>query len=63
MPSSYIKYLFDSFLGTDLNAQILDTVTVVIFFIVVLVSVLLNYKDWKHSRISSEADAKSYKRM
>ncbi len=54
MPDSYIKYLVDSFFGTDLNAETLGTVTAIIFFFVVFVSVFLNYKDWKHDRVISK---------
>jgi hypothetical protein len=50
LPNSYIKYLLDSIFGTDLNAEILDLAVGIIFFFLVFISILLNYRDWKHDR-------------
>jgi hypothetical protein len=43
LPNSYIKYLIDRLLGTDINARLVEVATVAGFFIAVIMSVYLNF--------------------
>lgn len=47
LPYSYIKYLFDRLTGSDINSEIVDIATVVLFFVSLAVSLFLNIKDYK----------------
>jgi hypothetical protein len=47
MPSSYIKFLLDNLTGWDWNAQLVDVLTVAVFGSALVISVLLNVRDWK----------------
>lgn len=54
LPNSYIKYLLDTFLGTDLNAEMLNIAVGIIFVLIVFASILLNYRDWKYAQRKME---------
>ena len=47
MPSSYIKYLLQRIFDMDISADLVNLATVVIFFIVLVISVILNIRDYK----------------
>lgn len=47
LPSSYIKYLADSFTGLDFDAAIVDYLTAGAFALAFIISIYLNYKDWR----------------
>lgn len=46
LPSSYIKYLADRLTGLDLNSSLVDTVTLLTFITALLLSLILNIKDY-----------------
>lgn len=43
LPNSFIKYFADKITGTSINPQIVDTVTLVLFLFVIIVSVYSNF--------------------
>jgi hypothetical protein len=45
LPVSYIKFLADDLLGTDLNAALVDGITLVTFLGAIVLSVMLNVHD------------------
>jgi hypothetical protein len=47
MPESYVKFLIKYITGIDLSAKLVDAITLSLFLICLIVSVLLNYKDVK----------------
>ncbi len=47
LPSSYIEYLLERLLPLELSSQLVDTATAVIFFLALILSILLNLRDWK----------------
>jgi hypothetical protein len=53
LPNSYIKYLVDRLTGSDLNASLADSFTLYSFLAALLISILLNMRDykkkWSHS--------------
>jgi len=51
MPSSYIKFLIDSLTGLNVNAQLVDTGTLILFMVALVISIGLNIKDWLRARI------------
>ncbi|MDH5543067.1 MAG: DUF2784 domain-containing protein [Nitrospinota bacterium] len=51
LPYSYIKYLLDTLLGTDLDAGLVDATTVALFLLALFISAYLNYKEWKQGRL------------
>ena len=50
MPDSYIKFLLDELTGQDWNAAYVDFGTAVSFFIALLCSTCVNFREWKRSR-------------
>ena len=46
MPYSYVKFLMDSLLGTDINAKLVDIFTLVFFLSALIVSIYVNFRDW-----------------
>jgi len=45
LPNSYIKYLADRLTGLDFNTNLVDSVTLYAFLIVLLISLVLNVRD------------------
>jgi hypothetical protein len=45
LPYSYIKYLYDRITGSDINAQLVDVLTGVLFSIAFVLSLVLNLRD------------------
>lgn len=45
LPNSYIKYLIDRLLGLDVNADIVDLMTLIVFIVVFAISLILNLRD------------------
>ncbi|MBS1531101.1 MAG: DUF2784 domain-containing protein [Bacteroidetes bacterium] len=43
LPDSFIKYYADKLSGTSVSASLIDTVTTVVFFTAILVSVYVNF--------------------
>ena len=50
MPASYIKFLIKSLTGIDLNARLVDIITLVFFLAALIISVFLNKRDWLRRR-------------
>lgn len=50
MPSSYMKFLADTLLGTNLPAATVDAVTVGGFLAALAASLYLNARDWRRQR-------------
>ncbi|MEA3477634.1 MAG: DUF2784 domain-containing protein [Bacteroidota bacterium] len=44
LPSSYIKYLVDRLFGLDLNAAIVDKVTLIVFLVALAISLFFNFR-------------------
>ena len=44
LPNSYIKYLIDRLFGLDLNADLVDQLTLIIFIVVLSISLILNLR-------------------
>jgi len=47
MPKSYIKFLVDSLTGLDVNAKLVDILTLIFFALALFVSVMINARGWK----------------
>jgi hypothetical protein len=47
LPYSYIDYLIERLTGIDFNAQLVDTATGVGFFLALIISFILNIKDYR----------------
>ncbi len=53
MPSSYVKFLIDSVTGLDVNAKLVDILTLTFFLSALIVSIFSNVRDWRNrSKIS-----------
>ena len=50
MPRSYTKFLVDSLTGLDVNAVLMDTLTLVLFLLALFASVMANTRGWKRGR-------------
>lgn len=46
LPSSYIKYLTDRLTGLDVNATLVDNLTLYVFLAVLLISLIINMRDF-----------------
>ena len=53
MPQSYIRFLIREITGFDINAALVDTATAVLFFLALLISFYLNFKDFKNKPVVS----------
>lgn len=53
MPRSYLKFLFDKLTGLDANPWWVDTIAVVVFVLLTLLSLFLNLHAWYHIRKST----------
>jgi hypothetical protein len=49
LPLSYIKYLADRISGLDFDEHMVETATLAGFIFAVIMTILLNYRDYKHS--------------
>jgi hypothetical protein len=47
LPTSYIKYLIDRLTGLDVNAILVDKVTLYTFVAALAISLFLNLRDWR----------------
>ncbi|MBE0461116.1 MAG: DUF2784 family protein [Candidatus Aminicenantes bacterium] len=54
MSSSYLKFLFDSLTGWDINRTLLDVIAVSFLILALYASILLNLKDWKNRKIEKK---------
>jgi hypothetical protein len=46
MPPSYVKFLIDTLLGTDLNSKLVDISTLTFFFLAFVMSIYVNIMNW-----------------
>jgi hypothetical protein len=51
LPNSYIKYLADRLTGSDLNASSVDDITLYSFLTALIISIILNLKDFRNYKI------------
>ncbi len=56
LPDSYIKYLFDRITGQDIDATLVNNVTLYVFIIVLIISAILNIRDLRHRRTNRPED-------
>ncbi len=49
LPSSYVKYLADRLTGLDINASMVDNVTLFSFLASLMLSVIFNIRDYRRS--------------
>ncbi|MBP8960433.1 MAG: DUF2784 domain-containing protein [Bacteroidales bacterium] len=52
LPNSYIKYLADRITGLNFNADLVDTVTLIAFIAAIVISVILNTKDYYKKKLT-----------
>jgi hypothetical protein len=50
LPYSYAKYLADRLTGLDINASLIDNVTLYSFLVALAISIFLNVKDYRKFR-------------
>jgi len=50
MPYSYIKFLIDEITGLDAQAYFVDLATAVLFSLAILISVYVNFRDWRRNK-------------
>ncbi len=55
MPYSYIKFLIDRLLGLDVNALLVDYLTVGAIFLALSASIYSNWRDWHFRKTSAGA--------
>lgn len=53
LPTSYVKYLADRIMGTDLNTTMVDSVTLWTLVTALLFSIILNYRDYYRKHMKS----------
>jgi len=51
MPNSYVKFLIQQLTGIELSATVVDFGTAIGFFGALLISLYLNFKDFRQKRI------------
>jgi hypothetical protein len=59
LPDSYIKYLADRLTGLDINASLVDKFTLYSFLASLLISILLNMRDYSKIRNRIEGEGSS----
>ena len=47
IPNSYIKYIFDRITGLNFNARLTETLTVILYFIALIISLYMNFRKIK----------------
>jgi hypothetical protein len=52
MPNSYVKFLLDSLTGIELNARLVDALTLSSFLFALSASVYVNVRDWRKIKFS-----------
>ena len=50
MPKSYTKFLIDSLTGLDVNATLVDVLTLILFMVALFASVMTNARGWRKKR-------------
>jgi len=50
MPESYIKFLVDSLSGLDVHAKLVDRLTLILFMVALVASLMTNLRGWKTKR-------------
>jgi hypothetical protein len=47
LPYSYIKFCIDSLTGLDVNAELVNILTLTLFLLALMASIFVNIKDWR----------------
>ena len=55
LPASYVKYYVDRATGLDLDPGVIDASVAVLGIAALLISVALNYRDWRQTKGMKEA--------
>jgi hypothetical protein len=50
LPNSYVKYLADRITGLNFSAELVDNIVLYSFLAALVLSIILNLKDWKKKR-------------
>lgn len=50
MPSSYLKFLFETFTGLDVSRTLVDIFALIFLVVAFCASIVLNIKDWKQRK-------------
>jgi hypothetical protein len=50
MPESYIKFLVDSLSGLDVHAKLVDRLTLILFMVALMASLMTNLRGWRTKR-------------
>jgi hypothetical protein len=50
LPFSYMKYLFDRITGLNINGELVDKVTLIVFIVALSISLILNIRDFVNQR-------------
>lgn len=48
MPASYTKFLIDTLTGLNVDARLVDGLTLGLYLIALIISIVVNIKDWRH---------------
>ncbi len=54
MSNSYVKFLIDSATGLDVNARLVDGMTLTLFILALAASIYTNVRDWKIQKAERE---------
>lgn len=52
VPTSYIKYLLQRWLGLDVPSNVVDAATLIVFLLALMISLVLNIRDWQRQKKS-----------
>lgn len=50
LPVSYIQYLGERITGVDLNPLLVDSITLYVFLVCLLISLFINIRDYRHKK-------------
>jgi hypothetical protein len=50
LPSSFIKYYADKISGSDIPANLVDSVTAIVFVLIILITAIVNSRDYLRKR-------------
>ena len=54
LPNSYVSYLFERLLGLHVESQIVESLTVGLFFLALVFSIIFNYFSYQKRRIQKQ---------
>lgn len=59
MPDSYLQFLFEHLTGRMVDPQLVDVVAVISLLGALGISLVLNYRHWKHRQLTPKGDERS----